>query len=70
MDEIAITEKILLDTVARFESANSGNAAAAKLLREGIAGGKLQDSDWIAKILLNTNDGILTEESVNEASTS
>ncbi len=37
MGEKGIPEKILLDTVARFENAESGNTAAAKLLREGIA---------------------------------
>jgi hypothetical protein len=66
MAEKGITEKILIETIAFFESAEPGNAAVAKLLREGIAGGRFKDSDWIAEILLNTKDSMVTGESPNE----
>lgn len=66
MAETGITEKILLETIACFESAEPGNAAPAKLLREGVAGGRFKDSEWIAEILLNTEDSIATGESPNE----
>jgi len=67
MGEPGITEKILLDTVVRFESAEPGNAAPARLLREGIREGKLQDTEWISKILLSSEDSTLTTESLNES---
>lgn len=66
MAETGITEKILLESIACFESAEPGNAATSKLLREGIAGGRFKDSEWITEILLNTEDVIATEESPNE----
>lgn len=68
MSEKGITEKILLDTVARFEGVEPSNISAAKLLRKGVAEGKLQNSQWIAEILLNTADSTVTEESSNETS--
>lgn len=66
MAETGITEKILLETIAFFESAEPNNVAAAKFLREGVAGGRFKDSEWIAEILLITEDSIVTRESPDE----
>ena len=70
MTEKGIIEKILFDTITQFENAEHGNATTAQLLREGIDGGKLKDSEWIAEVLSNTEDSKDTEEPPSEDSKS
>jgi hypothetical protein len=67
MDQTGITETILYDTITRFESSDRSNGLVANLLRNGIQEGQLQDSEWIANILIDTEDSTLPKESPNEA---
>ena len=67
MAEAGITEKILVDAIARFAAADPDNAGVAELLRNGISTGKLQNHEWIANILLEPHCSAHTEESSDEA---
>ncbi|MGO9622078.1 MAG: hypothetical protein ACLPT6_11825 [Desulfobaccales bacterium] len=65
-----IVEKILSESITLFENSDHNNAAAAKLLAEGMRQGKFNDSEWIANILSNTDDSKEAEGPPSEDSES
>jgi len=67
MSELGIPETILANALDQFLYADPRNAETAKLLQAGVTTGRLQDSEWLAKILSDTDDTTLTPRSVNEA---
>ncbi len=54
MGQGGIVYQIIIKTIGQFSDRDPSHAAVVALLVEGAEKGKLQDSEWIAQILRNT----------------